>query len=357
MKKQILFLAFFVLAALFSVTNTYGQSAIHHSNPRALDPSTCLDDPLHPLAGIPYDYGVGVSPTGGTYQWIVTDQPSFMTGGALTSDVLTVTTDELLGFSNATSETSTITWTSKILQGRVENPATLFVGVKYDVTVPCSTNNFKVYPIVPFKAFTVDLLSLDPVSVTATVTYGGTTTQCYDAVQSATYNPTANVVDYNFGTNILYYEMVAANFVDNYMPSFQLSGLSGTQSATVEWDYTTAFGATTVNLGTKDGTGTLTFAGTTSATTTEPSTGQGVSIFVRVTISNNSWEGIADNTITLAANGVNTDGENDIPNDATDTYNTCAGTATYDDIATQVLSARPDVTTAFPAPGLIPNGN
>ena len=29
--------------------------------------------------------------------------------------------------------------------------------------------------------------------------------------------------------------MVAANFVDNYMPSFQLSGLSGTQSATVEW--------------------------------------------------------------------------------------------------------------------------
>ena len=121
-------------------------------------------------------------------------------------------------------------------------------------------------------------------------------------------------------------------------------------------DYTTAFLAP-VDLGTQDGTGTLTFAGTTSATTTEPSTGQGVSIFVRVTISNNSWEGIADNTITLAANGVNTDGENDIPNDATDTYNTCAGTATYDDIATQVLSARPDVTTALPTPGLIPNGN
>ena len=201
MKKQILFLAFFVLAALVSVTNTYGQ-ATHHSLPRALDPATCQDDALHPLAGIPYDYGVGVSPTGGTYQWIVTDQPNFMANGALTSDVLTVTTDELMAFSNATSETSTITWTSKILEGRVENPATLFVGVKYDVTAPCTTNNFKVYPIVPFKAFTVDLLSLDPVSVTATVTYGGTTTQCYDVVQSATYNPTANVVDYNFGKNI-----------------------------------------------------------------------------------------------------------------------------------------------------------
>jgi hypothetical protein len=321
-----------------------------------LDPAGCLDDALHPLAGKPYDYGVTTNPTGGNYTWIATKDPNFMTGGNLTSNVLT-TSNGLMAMTGANTQSASITWSSQVLNGVTTTPTTLFVAVKYDIIVPCSTNNFKVYPIVPFKAFTIDLLSMDANAATST-TYGGTTSQCYDEVQSAKYDPVAGQVEYDYGVNVLWYELVAANFVDNYMPTFQLSGLQGTQTATVEWGYTPGTATNTLTQS-GTGTGTLTYAGTNSVTTTVASNYDGVSIFVKVTVYNNSWEGDTGvQTITLAANAVNKDGDYDIVNTADMAYNTCSplGSATsFDDTATQDLYQRPVLTPMPIAPGFIPD--
>ena len=69
-------------------------------------------------------------------------------------------------------------------------------------------------------------------------------------------------------------------------------------------------------------------------------TSTGVSIYVRVTVTNNNFEGKADETIVLALDGQNKDGEWDIKN--SDCSNTSA--ADQDDKATQVLKARPEIT-------------
>ena len=65
-------------------------------------------------------------------------------------------------------------------------------------------------------------------------------------------------------------------------------------------------------------------------------TSAGVSIFVRVTVSNHTWEGLADKSITLAVTGTNSASQRDV------IYNDCANADT--NTAIQTLKLRPTVT-------------
>jgi len=330
MKKQILILTFLVLAIIAGTSNSFGQ-ATHNSDPAAV--VSCTNDALHPIAGKPYDYAVTTDPTGGNYTWWATTNTSFINAGALnntsaltTPDVTAVTTAGFADYNTSDTENQIkLSWGTDALAAAATTPT--FVAVYYEAPSGSCSDNLKVYQIDTVNAFTVDILSLDETTLTADASgYSYAAAQCFDNVQSATWNAGAMVYDY--GTNVLYFEIVAANFTEEWTPTFTVSGLQGAQTATIEWDYTTAFGSpVSVVSGT---------ASSSPATTNATDTSTGVSIYARVTITNSTFEGIADTPITLAVNGTNTAGQADVV--ASD----CSSPDTNE--ATQTLTRRPTVT-------------
>jgi hypothetical protein len=353
MKKQILIL---MVALIASVTVAWGQGATHSSIPQPLG-AGCTDDPLHPIAGKPYNYAATTSPSGGNYTWWATKNPVLITGtaSAMTSmnniapNVLTVALGDLLSATtnyNVAGPTDNvgIIWSTKTLANTkyLTNPT--FVSVYYTPPVGSGcADNIKAYELDPRNAFTVDILNLNNVSLAAAA-YAATESQCVANVTSAKYDAGAHTMDYLYGINKLYFEVVAANFTGSWMPNFKLTGLSGDQTAIAEWSYTNTFPAATtypINIA----------AGTTvSVTTTVPDTSNGVSIYVRVTITNNHFETLADQPITLAVDGTNEAGELDIVN------LTCTPPATPDwiDTAVQNIVKRPTVTGATVGVGSVP---
>jgi hypothetical protein len=83
----------------------------------------------------------------------------------------------------------------------------------------------------------------------------------------------------------------------------------------------------------------------TAAVTVDPSvtnTSTGVSLYVKLTIANNTYETLADEPVTLAVNGTNAAGGKDVDN--TD----CAVQTDFEDKATQTLTARPTINAVAP---------
>lgn len=348
MKKQILIFVFLVIAVFANVTMSYGQNAVHGST--GPDGTPCTSDALHPIAGVPYNYQVATNPSGGTYTWWATKNPVFITSTVATptvitmnnsgANVLTVLAGDLL---SATTNYNTalgtdqvgIIWSSNILANTKFKTNPTFVAVHY--TPPAGlgcADNFKVFELDPKNAFTVDILNWNSTN-TAALAYGATASQCVADVTSAKYNAGAYQMDYLYGYNMLYYEVIAANFTNNWMPKFQFTGLTGNldQSAIAEWSYTNTFpAATTYPID-------ITTGATVSATTNLADTSNGVSIYVRITIQNNHFETLGDQTVTVKVDGLNTAGEWDVVNA------TCTPPAAPDfvDIAQQVIQKRPTV--------------
>ena len=329
MKKQILF---FVLALItLGLGSAFGQ-ANHTSSPKDL--VSCSNDALHPFAGKPYDYSVTTAPGTGKYTWWATTVPSFITAGVLQNtaanvkvspDVVATTPAD---YNSATSTASTIqlTWGSDILAAAMATtPTPTFVAVYYTGTT-CA-DNLKVYQVEPINAFTVDITNVKN-DTKAPLAYGTAETQCYAKVQSAIWNPGTGKMVYDYGTNYLYFEVVAANFTGTWIPTFTLSALEAGQTAAIVWDYSTSFTSPiTVTSGTPSAT---------PVTTALTNTSAGVSIFVKVTISNRTWEGLADKSVTLAVTGTNSASQRDV------IFNDCANSDT--NTAIQTLKLRPTVT-------------
>jgi hypothetical protein len=329
MKKQLFIFVLVVIAAISS----FGQ-AIHHSNPQ---PLVCTTGPLNPIAGVPYDYSATLNPDQGSAYWYATTSTTFINNGTR------VATEEVVGgsfvkaatnYRDATAgdgspSTTQITWDAAGLN-TVTPAAPLFVVVDY--TAPASTgcaNNMKVYPIVPTNGFIVDIYNLNASFVPQT--FGTTLSSCYSNIKSATYSGGAIVTDY--GTNYLYYEVVAANFSSSWTPTLAISGLQTGQTGTVEWAYDNTFSTV--------------YASGDPVNTLVTNTSTGVSIFVRVTVNNGTYEGLSNTSIVFTANGVS-NGKPDVIN--TD----CTQTSLTDDQSTQTLQARPTVT-SVPAGTFITN--
>jgi hypothetical protein len=339
--KQLILL---VLLTGMAATSAFGQ-ATAGSAPR---PTTCTSDPLHPIAGKPYDYSAILNPTGGSTYWYATKSTTFVTAGAKVATeipadgvtIVTGATNYRTAGPSATSPTTTnLTWTSAGLKGVDATTNPLFMVLEYKGSgTPSCSNNMKVYQILPKNAFTVDILNLN-YTTKAPLAYGTTDTQCYADIVSAKFVAPNMVFDY--GINYLYFEVVAANFTGSFTPSFKLTGLKTGQSALVEWtvDKTLASGLSALGAAQPATTGsTLSFAGA-AVNTTVTNTTLGVSIYVKVTVTNGLYEGLTDDAVTLAVEAVNSSAEADIDNA------TCAAPATtYEDTATQTLNKRPTVT-------------
>ena len=232
--KQLILL---ILVTGMVATSAFAQisNAVKVSDPQ---PVSCVNDPLHPIAGKPYDYSAILNPTGGTTYWYATKSTTFVTAGVknaveIPADGVTImsgaTNYRTLGASAASPNVTNVTWTSAGIKGIDATTNPLFMVLEYKG--PTCSNNMKVYQILPKNAFTVDILNLKNTDKTP-LAYGANDAQCYADIASAKF-VSPNMV-YDYGVNKLYYEVVAANFTKAFTPSFKLTGLKTGQSALVE---------------------------------------------------------------------------------------------------------------------------
>lgn len=350
MKKQFLLL---IVVFMASISVVLAQQATPYSAPQ---PVSCETDALHPTAGVPYTYSLTTSASAGTWNWFATKNTAFITAGVLSTDSLLTTSGQLLNASanygkEGSANSVSITWSDAILAGTSfqGDPApgtpTFVVGYFASADATLCADNIKIYEINPVTAFVVDIYNLNPANLAATPA-ATVFEQCVDDVQGATY--ASGTITYNYGVNRLYYEFVAANFTGHWVPTFALTGFDATQTVTYDFTYShpDTWGATPP-----------TWSPLTSASTqiqvdpSVPSTAAGVSVFVRVTINNNSFETLAAQTLTMTLDGQNSLGQWDVIN------STCVDPAAADqnDTAQQIITPRPtildntpDVNTAIP---------
>ncbi len=365
MKKQILLL---IVAILASMSLAYGQGAVKWSDPRVF---SCTDDALHPIAGKLYTYEAEGLPAGGTWRFWATQDPNFITDNSGTpvfnhGTALEVTDGELLFASDdynidvieASANTDgsiQLRWSSTILAATEYRVTPTFV-VAYYVDATGCTDNIKVWELDPMNGFIVDIIAMDiDAPVTSRDAYDPATPPevCVDNVESATY--AAGAMVYNYGDNYLYFEFVAANFTDYWIPTFELTGITGSQAVT-SYEYTFA---TPDTWGTTPPTWNTLTSGTTQiepdASVTDITLG--VSIFVRVLIDHNQFEHLANVTYTMTLDGENADGLWDVRNEDCALPNPNAEDGA--DTATSVITLRPTVqegtdSTILPNEGLIP---
>lgn len=365
MKKQILVLAFFVLALMAGSLSSYGQ--LLGSNVAPI-PTTCTSDALHPVAGQSYPYTIDntntVVPT--SYSWWITKNPQFVvpvTGAMDQTSKLGVAAGELIATDAtgvADGKTVNITWSPELLAktafqtapnigATAAAPSPTFVAV---MTNGACTNNLQVYEINPKPSFTVDITNIAPTGANATLAYTIDAPQCVDVVRGATY--AANQVVMDYGTNTLYYEVISANFVTSWTPTFEIvtGSLNATQTADVIWYPTKADAVAGTNaietyLAQVDG---ASITGATPLTSAIANTALGVSVYVKVIVHNNKWESILDNLFTLAVDGEDSTNQWDLVN------TTCVDPAAADqaDASTQTITRRPNITNAI-APATAPN--
>lgn len=326
MKKQILFLAFLVLAVVAGNLTAFGQLSPGVTNPanttpQPLPPLSCAANAnfLHPIAGQSYNYSMdgvtGVEDVS-LWTWFATKDPAFITAGSLNTGAMLTSPGALLatgtnyGAPGATNSVD-ITWSSTILtntlyQGAPSTtvfPSPTFV-VGYGTGVACA-DNIKVYEINPIINFTVDIASIDPATNT-TLGWDVPTAQCVDKVQGATYDGATDALVMNYGTNTLYFEVAAANFNTDFTPTFTLiSGLNTVQTAVVTLHSSLALaqaGTLVVPGATTNWTATsTTWATGLQFTATNPAdVAAGVSLFVKVVITNSTEESLTVNPFILA---------------------------------------------------------
>jgi hypothetical protein len=218
------------------------------------------------------------------------------------------------------------------------------VAVHYTGSAAECADNLKVYELDPIVAFTVDIRNIED-DLKTILAYDVKDDQCPAGVASATY--TAGAMVYDYGVDYLYYEVIAANFTNYWVPQFAVTGNHAAQTVAVEYTYanpstwtatpptwtpvvnnTTHFDVAPSVLSTKDG----------------------VSVYIRVTLTNHNYEGLALRTVTLAADGQNSVGQWDIVN----TVCTPVLGPDQNDTALQDLKPRPTVPSTTTSP-IAPN--
>lgn len=350
MKKQFFFLMVFTL---MSVSMAWADGG---AKPNSLPkPANCQPDALHPVAGVPFTYKATVTPGGGTYEWWATKDPNFITAPGVTnmsthlkSPTTTVPGTDLLTTSAnyataANLDSVTITWSDAILkatqyQGTIgSTPSPTFVAVHYIGTTAECADNFKVYEIEPRNAFTVDIKNIEDATKNI-MEYDSIDYQCPSGVSKATY--VSGAMQYEYGVDTMFYEVVAANFTSYWVPTFNLTGNHTVQTYVIEYTYDAPSTWSSSTVWSPVVSGTTQFL----VDPTVTSTAKGVSVYIRVIITNNNYEGLSPRTIRLAADGQNSVGTWDIVNSATACEEKLE--ADQNDFADQTLNPRPTVNPA-----------
>ncbi|WP_303923227.1 hypothetical protein [Draconibacterium sediminis] len=332
MKKQILILILFAVAIVAGTSKSYGQEPVnlgqYVTDTMMIDPLDCIEGslPLHPFAGVPYTYSMIDTGEVQVSQWLfwATKDTTFIDAAGLNlTDSLRLDPSQLLDHSDnygvfSTADTVSITWSPTVLantfyQGDNDGDPTFVVG--YGIG-DCN-DNIQVYEINPKPSFTIDIANIDPDLMT-TMPWDSVANSCVSDVYSATYNAATNSLNMDYGSDTLYFEISAANFVKNFMTYFYLEGgLEQNQEATLELYHDLALaqgGVSTDVLYTWDwdyqdiidDTDSIMVPDTFYAAQPADIV-DGVSLFLKVIISNNQYESLQDNPFTIAVDARDND--------------------------------------------------
>ncbi|WP_346862645.1 hypothetical protein [uncultured Draconibacterium sp.] len=292
MKKQILFLTFFV-AAILAGMNSYGQyinvpnedgdGSVYCLTPQPL--SNCTDvDALHPIQGANYTYSVANTPANATIRWFVvnnTDLTDGTIGGGVDSlinkqnEILPVdasyidatdgsgvyeitvanpstylysVTSGASAYNSLTSTATSIEMAWKYFDG-VNNQVLLVAYVESD---PTCTDNIAVWRIIPEPAFTIDVAVLNDDGDSIAGPLDPITGECVSPIEFAIYDPSLGTtpagetpgdqLTVDYGENWVFFVVNGANYFDSWMPEIQLiydpNDASGdVPVATVSWAY------------------------------------------------------------------------------------------------------------------------
>ncbi len=362
MKKQILFLTFFVLAILASIDSAFAQTSLAPAS-QALPTLSCTGNAnfLHPVAGVSYTYQM--DGTTGTEQadqwtWFATKDPDFITAGALnTAGALTTTTGLLATSANYNAPSGTnsvdITWSPEVLantvyQGAAGEP-TFVVG--YATGTNCA-DNIQVYEINPIMSFIIDIAAIDESD--ATLAWDAVASECVSPVVGATYDTGTHALNMDYGTDTIYFEVSAANFVNDFTPTFRiLSGLSTTQTADIGIASTLADAQAGTFVATHSwaatdigGAGQDWATGQTFNASSSSDVATGVSLYVRVVIDNNTYESLTSQDFALAVDAIDDGGAGQWDMEDDDCGATPTDAADQVDTATQTINPRPTITGA-----------
>ncbi len=363
----------FTLALIFAGTNAFGQQAydsIPDKVPTNLIPSLmagCTATELHPVQGEVYTYTVVTTPQS-DIRWFVINNadlkdpsigggldsivgfngvlpsgdayidPSDGTGDYIYGDGTTpIPGYDTDGTQDANGEMHTIDIAWKYFDGMQPNEVLL---VAYATDSVGCTNNIAVYRIIPQPAFTIDIAVLSQLGDSIAGPLDPITGECVSPIESAIYasidNESPNgTLTVDYGENWVYYIVNGANYLDSWMPEFQIGYADGTAPVvTASWAYLTDATSTTftdwnVLSGAVGGTWTsadpvianavASTAGTTGYEVGDgrvPAAG-GEAIVVRVRL---DWGTLIEHdqavgTLTFAANGIAYDGVAGVPND------------------------------------------
>lgn len=280
MKKQILFIVVFVLAAFAGTKNSYGQ---------------CIPAPLTPAAGVEYDYGVTITSTGsgGTYLWYVTEGTDLLTG----TKILVADGDFTVGagsaYNNTTGGTNNLklTWTPKSIS------RTFYLVVKYTETSTsgCVVENLKVYEVKPINTFLLAVAGSDLAGVEANAT------TCPANVIGAVVTAAAPTVAYTYGQNSIYYKVTASGILGDWKPSIRIPALAGLGQNYADADWTSDGGTTWHTFpGVAGNTAGGDFTSTDDANVSNVA---GTPIIVRLRINNVNYESLAAQPIEIGVDG------------------------------------------------------
>lgn len=315
MKKQLILTTVFLLFTLLSFSQ--------HEIP------TCTADAFSPAIGVGYNYSVSISGDtyagSGTYKWYVTQGLDLINSTPLNNNVVFVASGD--GAYNtdkngSTANTITITWSSAALAST--DPYYLVViyseaNSASTATPDCSSNNIKVYKIVPKNAFylMVDNITTDvcPAPVAGAVIQGNGT------------------VTYDYGKNTLQFTITAGGYLGNWDGQVKITGLLGNQSIeSVKWAATRAGSTGDLTLNGANYEGPL--PSFTNAS------GDSETITITVVINNNQFEHLTAQTLTLAVDGSYSSG---LYKDLSNVNGNCTPESDFADAITQTILARPNV--------------
>ncbi len=323
MKKQLFIFVF--LAFFAGIINVNAQN--------------CTPGPLSPVAGQPYDYSVVIESSGGylgtgLYTWYVTTSTNLLDPAGIVDDNGTMFTTVGASYNAPTSGLNpfSLTWTT----AAITSGSTFYLVVKYAEQASgnsCTAMNMKVWEIKPINKF---LLAIQ--SFAGTVGQDGV--YCFAPITGAVVSGTPSTVQYTYGENTIYAMVTPSFYAGDWTPSFRVGTMTGDQVvSSVTWDTSpTGTFLNTTNMTSAAGVYTATATGNAGYPTS--SYDGSTKLYVKIVIANNNYEGLANQTINIAVDGV-IPGATPLPDVVSETD--CTPAPVFHKNVDQTIKARPTI--------------
>jgi len=304
---------------------------------------SCTPGPLRPGATVPYTYAVTISAINGytdsgNFTWYVTTDPSIITGAEVpsTGNVITVGTGLTYGKTSlaAGQKSIILTWSPQAIALAATNP--YYLVVKYGQNNgTCSASNIKVWKISPINLFLLAVEAVDNAGASSTGIY------CAADITGIVINPADDKATYTYGENTFYSKVTASNIVGEWTPSIKIPTLNAGQTIKeLSWS-TTISGAYTDFTGAANSTG----GEFTSSVNAIAASDGSLPIYIKLIISNGTWEGSSDQSINIGVDGVYSSELLKDVKSSTD----CSEEASFGKTVAQTIKARPEILTNTPS--------